>query len=141
MSAPNCRVAIPKGHTVPVQPRTLQLLPGTEHPSYAGAAVEILEGLDGRLPVRHEGCIVPAQEAPPSPVFLRNGHRLSATVPVAPSGTNGLGAGLWREGHGASNSSSRTAAILSLIAGPPPSTAPAGLAWPLCLLWPNLGRA
>ena len=34
------------------------------------------------------------------------------------------GAGLWREGHGASNSSSRTATILSLIAGPPPSTAP-----------------
>ena len=51
------------------------------------------------------------------------------------------GAGLWREGHGASNSSSRTATILSLIAGPPPSTAPAGLACPLCLLWPNLGRA
>ena len=51
------------------------------------------------------------------------------------------GAGLWREGHGTSNSSSRTATILSLIAGPPPSTAPAGLACPLCLLWPNLGRA
>ena len=71
--------------------RTLQLLPGTEHPSYTGAAVEILEELDGRLSVRHEGCIVPAQEVPPSPVFLRNGHNLSATVPVAPSGANGLG--------------------------------------------------
>ena len=53
--------------------------------------MEILEGLDGRLSVRHEGRIVPAQEAPPSPLFLRNGHRLSATVPVAPSGINGLG--------------------------------------------------
>ena len=46
-----------------------QLLPGPERPSYAGAAVEVLEGLDGRLLVRHEGRIVAAQEAPPSPVF------------------------------------------------------------------------
>ena len=73
------------------QLRTLQLLPGPERPSYAGAAVEILEGLDGRLSVRHEGRIVPAQEAPPSPVFLRNGHQRSATSPAAPSGANGLG--------------------------------------------------
>ena len=70
---------------------TLQLLPGLERPSYAGAAVEVLEGLDGRLTVRHEGRIVAAQEAPPSPVFLRNGHGRSAPVPVAPSGAHGLG--------------------------------------------------
>ena len=68
-----------------------QLLPGPERPSYAGAAVEVLEGLDGRLLVRHEGRIVAAQEAPPSPVFLRNGHGRSAPVPVLPSGANGLG--------------------------------------------------
>ena len=68
-----------------------QLLPGAERPSYAGAAVEVLEGLDGRLSVRHEGRILPAQEAPPSPVFLRNGHQNSAAVPVAPSDANGLG--------------------------------------------------
>ena len=80
-----------RDNTVGFQLHTLQLLPGPEHPSYAGAAVEVLEGLDGRLSVRHEGRIVPAQEAPPSPVFLRNGHRLSATVPAAPSGANGLG--------------------------------------------------
>ena len=85
------RRRVARDNTVRFQLHTLQLLPGTEHPSYAGAAVEILEGLDGRLSVRHEGCIVPAQEAPPSPVFLRNGHNLSATVPVAPSGANGLG--------------------------------------------------
>ena len=30
---------------------------------------------------------------------------------------------------------------LTLVAGPPPSATPVGLAWPLCLLWPNLGRA
>ena len=70
---------------------TLQLLPGPERPSYAGAAVEVLEGLYGRLTVRHEERILPAQEAPPSPVFLRNGHGRSAPVPIAPSGANGLG--------------------------------------------------
>ena len=43
------------------------------------------------MPGRHEGRILAAQEAPPSPVFLRNGHERSAPVPVAPSGTNGLG--------------------------------------------------
>ena len=44
-----------------------------------------------RLSVRNEGCVVAAQEAPPSPVFLRNGHGRSATVPVPPSGVDGLG--------------------------------------------------
>ena len=45
-------------------------------PSYGGATVEVLEGLDGQLSVRHEGRIIAAQEAPPSPAFLRNGHEL-----------------------------------------------------------------
>ena len=61
------------------QLHTLQLLPGPERPSYAGAVVEVLEGLDGQLRVRHEGRIINAQEAPPSPVFLRNGQGSSAT--------------------------------------------------------------
>ena len=54
------------------------------------SAAVVLEGLDVRLPVRHEGRILAAQESPPSPVFLRNGHGRSAPVPVPPSGTNGL---------------------------------------------------
>ena len=70
---------------------TLQLLPERERPSYAGAAVEVLEGRDGRLSVRHEGRILAAQEAPPSPVLLRNGHGRSGSVPVPPSSVNGLG--------------------------------------------------
>ena len=41
--------------------------------------------------MRHEGRIISAQEAPPSPVFLRNGHGRSVPVPVAPSGVNGPG--------------------------------------------------
>ena len=82
---------VAKDNTVRFQLHTLQLLPGPDRPSYAGAAVEVLEGLDGRLTVRHEGRIVAAQEAPPSPVFLRNGHGRSATAPVLIPGANGLG--------------------------------------------------
>ena len=85
------RRRVARDNTVRFQLHTLQLLPGPERPSYAGAAVEVLEGLDGRLSVRHEGRIVAAQEAPPSPVFLRNDHGRSAPAPVAPSGANGLG--------------------------------------------------
>ena len=85
------RRRVARDNTVRFQLHTLQLLPGLERPSYAGAAVEVLEGLDGRLSVRHEGGILAAQEAPPSPVFLRNGHERSATSPVAPYGAHGLG--------------------------------------------------
>ncbi len=53
--------------------------------------MEVLEGLDRRLSVRHEGCILAAQEAPSSPVFLRNGHRRSPSVTVPTSGVDGLG--------------------------------------------------
>ena len=54
-------------------------------------AVEVLQGLAGRLSVRHEGRIISSQEAPPSPVFLRNGHGGSESVPVRSSSANGLG--------------------------------------------------
>ncbi len=82
---------VAKDNTVRFQLHTLQLLPGPERPSYAGAAVEVLEGLDRRLSVRHEGRIIASQEAPPSPVFLRNGHGRSPTVPAPTPGANGLG--------------------------------------------------
>ena len=72
------------------QLHTLQLLPGPERSSYAGAGVEVLEGLDGRLRVRHEGRIIAPQEAPPSPVFLRKGHGGSATPLASTSGANHL---------------------------------------------------
>ena len=85
------RRKVARDNTVRFQMHTLQLLPGRERPSYAGAAVEVLEGLDGRLSVRHEGRIIASQEAPPSPVFLRNGHGASASVPVPTSGAHGLG--------------------------------------------------
>ena len=85
------RRKVAKDNTVRFQLHTLQLLPGPERPSYAGAAVEVLEGLDGRLTVRHEGHIISDQEAPPSPVLLRNGHGRFPTAPVMSSGANGLG--------------------------------------------------
>ena len=85
------RRKVARYNTVRFQLHTLQLLPGPERPSYAGAAVEVLKSLGGRLSVRHEGRIVPAQEAPPSPVFLRNGHVPTDAAPVPSSGATGLG--------------------------------------------------
>ena len=85
------RRRVARDNTVRFQLDTLQLLPGRERPSYAWAAVEVLEGLDGRLSVRHERHAIATQEAPPNPVFLRNGHRRSASVTVPTSGAHGLG--------------------------------------------------
>ena len=85
------RRRVARGNTVRFQLHTLQLLPGPERPSYAGATVEVLEGLDRRLSVRHGGRLLAAQEAPSSPVFLRNGHGCSAPVFVPTSGVHGLG--------------------------------------------------
>ncbi len=85
------RRKVAKDNTVKFQLHTLQLLPEPERPSYAGAVVEVLEGLDGQLRVRYEGRIINAQEAPPSPVFLRNGKGSTETPVVPPSGANGLG--------------------------------------------------
>ena len=85
------RRKVAKDNTVRFQLHTLQLLPGRERPSYAGAAVEVLEGLDGRLSVRHEGRIIATQEAPPSSVFLRNGQGGSASAPVPAFDAHSLG--------------------------------------------------
>ena len=49
------RRKVARDNTVRFQLHTLQLLPGRERPSYAGAAVEVLERLDGRLSVRVRG--------------------------------------------------------------------------------------
>ena len=80
------RRKVAKDNTVRFQLHTLQLLPAPERPSYAGAAVEVLEGLDGQLSVRHEGRIIAAQEAPPGPTCLRNGHQPSSDPPAASIG-------------------------------------------------------
>ena len=93
------RRKVAKDNTVRFQLHTLQLLPGPERPSYAGAAVEVLEGLDGWLTVQHEGHI---QEAPPSPVFLRNGQGLLLSCHPAPTAWANTGPRLsnrWTQGQ------------------------------------------
>ena len=66
------RRRVARDNTVKYRWRTLQLLPDQARPSFAGSAVEVLEGLDGRLAVQHEGRIVASQEAPPRPGILRS---------------------------------------------------------------------
>ena len=56
------RRRVARDNTVRYRWRTLQLLPGTDRPSYAGAVVDVLEGLDGSLEVEHEGLIVPSRD-------------------------------------------------------------------------------
>ena len=46
---------VARDNTVKYRWRTLQLLPGTERRSYAGAVADVLEGLDGQLAVRYRG--------------------------------------------------------------------------------------
>ena len=61
------RRRVGRDNTVKYRWRTLQLLPDRARPSYAGSVVEVLEGLDGRLSVQHEGRPVASQQAPPRP--------------------------------------------------------------------------
>ena len=81
------RRRVARDNTVKFQRHTLQLLPDPKRRSYAGAVVVVLEGLDGRLSVQHEGRIIAAQEAPPDPGSLRNGKgpSPSVTLPLARS--------------------------------------------------------
>ena len=66
------RRRVGRDNTVKYRWRTLQLLPDRARPSYAGSVVEVLEGLDGRLAVQHEGRTVASQQAPPRPSVLRS---------------------------------------------------------------------
>ena len=77
---------VAKDNTVKFQLHTPQLLPEPERPSYADAVVEVPEGLDGRIGVRHEGRIINAQEAPPRLAFLRNDKGDTATPLLSPAG-------------------------------------------------------
>ena len=68
---------VARDNTVKFQRHTLQLLPGGQRHSYAGATVLVLHSLDGRLSLQHEGRIIASQTAPASPGSLRNGIRPS----------------------------------------------------------------
>ena len=64
---------VARDNTVKFHRHTLQILPSQQRRSYAGAVVVVLQGLDGRLSLQHEGRIIASQDAPPSPGALRNG--------------------------------------------------------------------
>ena len=82
------RRRVARDNTVKYQRHTLQLLPDPKRRSYAGTVVEVLEGLDGRLSLHHEGRIIASQEAPPSPASLRsrNGTSSASTIPTPDPG-------------------------------------------------------
>ncbi len=84
------RRRVARDNTVKFQGHTLQLLPDPKRRSYAGAVVVVLEGLDGRLSIQHEGRIIAAQEAPPSPGFLRSSNGTSPSAPIPTSDSDGL---------------------------------------------------
>ena len=85
-----------KDNTVRFHLHTPQLLPGPDRPSYAGTVVESLIALDGRLAVRCEGHIIPAQEALSPAVFLRNGGGSFDNAPI-PHLSAGTSAESWGE--------------------------------------------
>ena len=85
------RRKVGRDNTVKYRWRTLQLLPGTDRPSYAGAVVDVLEGLDGQLAVQHEGQIIPTQEAPQRPNILRDFTERTTHTPSPHLDSNGLG--------------------------------------------------
>ena len=66
-----------RDNTVKFQRHIRQLLPGGQRHSYAGATMLVLQSLDGRLSLQHEGRIIAAQTAPASPGSLPNGIRPS----------------------------------------------------------------
>ena len=80
------RRKVARDNTVKFQLHILQLLPEPERPSYAGTVVEVLEGLDGCLSLQHQGRIIPSQEAPLNPVFMRTGYGSSPHVAGRRSG-------------------------------------------------------
>ena len=79
---------VARDNTVRYRRSTLQLLPGTDRPTYAGVKVDVLEGLDAQLVIEHEGQLIPSQEAPPRPNVLRDVNSHSSH---APPQRNGLG--------------------------------------------------
>ena len=89
------RRRVARDNTVRYRRRTLQLLPGTDRTSYAGTVVDVLERLDGRLEVQHQGRDIASQEAPPRPSILRDlaGRTGHTVAPYLSSKVNGNGLG------------------------------------------------
>ena len=62
---------VARDNTVQYHGRTIQLFPGTDHPSYARTQVEVQERLDGRLLVSCRGKVLTSGDAPPLATELR----------------------------------------------------------------------
>jgi len=71
---------VARDNTVQYQGRVLQLYPGLDRTSYAGARVQVQERLDGRLLVNYRGRLLTPEDAPP----LATALRASSTSPVVP---------------------------------------------------------
>ena len=84
------RRRVGRDNTVKYRWRTLQLLPSTDRPRYAGEVVDVLEGLDGQPAVQHEDQIIPAQETPQRPNILRNFTERTVHTPAPLIDSNGL---------------------------------------------------
>ena len=65
------RRRVAKDNTVQYHGRTLQLFPGVDRPSYAGARVEVQERLDSSLLVSYRGMVLTPSEAPVLVASLR----------------------------------------------------------------------
>ena len=100
------RRKVARDNTVKYNWRTLQLLPGKERPSYAGAQLEVHEDLDGQLLVQYRGRTIPTQEAPPRPGVLR-----------ASNGPLRYGPGLERRVNGVGSHPKESLASLDAIEG------------------------
>ena len=59
------RRRVARDNTVKFQRYTLQLLPSQQRRSYAGAVLVVLEGLDGRQSLQHEGVLSPPKRRHP----------------------------------------------------------------------------
>ena len=85
--------SVARDNTVKYRWRTLQLLPGPERPSYAGAQVEVVERPGGELSVLHQGETIPSREAPPRAGVLRAARSELARNPNHERIASGLGSG------------------------------------------------
>ena len=85
--------SVARDNTVKYRWRTLQLLPGPERTSYAGAKVEVLERPGGELSVLHQGETIRSREAPPRAGVLRAARSELARRPDHERIASGLGSG------------------------------------------------
>ena len=85
--------SVARDNTVKYHWRTLQLLPGPERPSYAGARVEVVERPGGELAVRHQGETIPSRLAPPHSGVLRERRSELALDPALERLAFGFGSG------------------------------------------------